>query len=61
MFRIHELVFDQLEMQRELSSTPQPVPGQIGDDCVAFSQDEAGKIVASLVCEGKCIMITMLC
>jgi hypothetical protein len=54
MFRFHELAFDQLEMQRKLGTTPQPVPGQTGEDCVAFSQNESGKIVASLVCEGKC-------
>ena len=54
LFPLHQLAFDQLEKWRELGSTPQPIFGQTGDDCVAFSQNESGRIVASLVCEGKC-------
>ena len=54
LFRLHQLAFDQLEMRRELGSTPQPMFGQTGDDCVAFSQNASGRIIASLVCESKC-------
>ena len=54
LFRLHQLAFDQLEIRRESGNTPQPIFGQTGDDCVAFSQNDTGRIVASLVCESKC-------
>lgn len=54
LFRLHHLAFDQLEMWRETGLLPQHVPGQPGDDCVAFCRDTRGTIVAALVCEGKC-------
>lgn len=54
LFRLHELAFDQLEMWRETGVPPKHVWGQSGDDCVAFSRDVAGRVNATLVCEGKC-------
>ena len=56
LFRHHQLAFDQLERWREVSTVPHLVPGQTGDDCLAFSIDADGHVTAALVGEGKCTM-----
>lgn len=33
---------------------PKPVPGRLGDDCLAFERDGNGRIVRCLVSEAKC-------
>jgi hypothetical protein len=54
LFRHHQLAFDQLERWREVSTIPQLVPGQTGDDCLAFSIGANGRVTDALVGEGKC-------
>jgi len=54
LFGLHELAFYQLELWRQTGRTPKHVPGQQGEDCVAFYLDDLGVVKASLVCEGKC-------
>lgn len=54
LFRLHELAFNQLELWRQTGALPQHVPGQSGDDCLAFNMDQTGRIAAVLVCESKC-------
>ena len=54
LFRHHQLAFDQLERWREVSTVPHLVPGQTGDDCLAFSIGTDGHVSATLVGEGKC-------
>lgn len=54
LFRHHELAFDELERWRMGGAAPRHVPGQSGDDCLAFSTGETEHVVASLVSEAKC-------
>lgn len=54
LFRYHQSAFDQLERWREVGTSPSHVPGQSGDDCLAFHVGGEGFVTATLVGEGKC-------
>ena len=54
LFRHHQLAFDQLERWREVGTSPNQIPGQTGDDCLAFSIGADGRVAATFVGEGKC-------
>ena len=54
LFRYHQLAIDQLERWRETGTGPRQVPGQTGDDCLAFHVGADGYVAATLVGEGKC-------
>ena len=54
LFRNHQMAFDQLERWRETGHSPSPIPGQSGDDCMAFCVGPSGWVTATLVGEGKC-------
>ena len=54
LFRFHHLAFFELEAFRQDSNEPGTIPGNSGDDCLAFQRDQSGRITRSLVCEAKC-------
>jgi len=55
LFRFHKAAFDQLARIKQTPAAATKIPGRLGDDCLAFSTDNAGEIVASLCCEAKCL------
>ncbi len=54
LFRFHDAAFHQLETLRQVGGQATPIPGRLGDDCLAFRLDNDGHIVRSLYCEAKC-------
>jgi hypothetical protein len=54
LFRNHRVAFQELERYRQAGQTPRPIPGRLGDDCLAFRRNRRGTIVAILYCESKC-------
>jgi len=54
LFRFHLVEFQQLDMMDQTGADAELRPGRTGDDCLAFSRDADGDIVAVLFCEAKC-------
>ncbi len=54
LFRFHLVEFQQLDMMDQTGADAELRPGRTGDDCLAFSRDADGNIVAVLFCEAKC-------
>jgi hypothetical protein len=54
LFRFHDDAFRRLEKIRQSGARRARVVGRTGDDCLAFRRDNAGDVVAALVCEAKC-------
>ncbi len=54
LFRTHVVAFQQLEVMKQTDDWERQIMGRTGDDGLAFSRDENGRIVAWLACEAKC-------
>lgn len=54
LFRTHVVVFQQLEVMKQTDDWERQIMGRTGDDGLAFTRDENGRIVAWLACEAKC-------
>jgi len=54
LFRTHVVAFQQLELMKQTHGWDRQVIGRTGDDGLAFSRDDDGRIVAWLACEAKC-------
>ena len=55
LFRFHSVAFQHLELLKQTGGAATPIPGRTGDDCLAFRRADDGTIVASLLCEAKCL------
>lgn len=53
-FRYHDAAITRIREWQKSGVLPKKVPGQSGDDCVAFVRDKTGRITRCLVCEAKC-------
>lgn len=51
---LHDLAFDRLEECSQTGGDARKVPGQGGNDCLAFQTTTGGQITAILICEAKC-------
>jgi hypothetical protein len=51
---LHDIAFDQLETCRVTGREPTTIPGQSGNDCLAFQLSDEGHVKRCLVCESKC-------
>jgi hypothetical protein len=54
LFRFHDVAFHQLERLIQTGEKVCPIPGRIGNDCLAFRLDNNGHIIQCLFCEAKC-------
>lgn len=54
LFHTHDLAFQQIGAARETSTEVPPIPGQPGEDCLAFERDTSGAILKVIFIESKC-------
>lgn len=53
-YRNHDAAITRILEWQKTGNASAEVPGQVGDDCVAFLRDSDGSIIKCLVCEAKC-------
>jgi hypothetical protein len=54
LFRFHEDAFNLLARINQTGEPVTPIPGNQGNDCLAFVLNAQGRIAMALVCEAKC-------